>query len=248
MSNFIKWIGGGIGWAAGGPIGAIIGFLLGAFIDGIQSSSVEYKPHESGRFTRPQTTKEDFYISLLILSSVVMKADSRLLRSELNYIKEFLVRQFGKAETERLLPILKKILNQDVNVTQVANQIKMYMEYQSRLQLMHYLFGIANADKHVNGSELNILIVIHRALGITQKDFDSLKAMFVKDVKNSYAILEITPSATNDEVKKAYRKMATKYHPDKVAHLGEEVQKAAKEKFQELNSAYENIKKERGIN
>ena len=71
--------------------------------------------------------------------------------------------------------------------------------------------------------------------------------MFVPNTDGDYKILEIDPNATNDEVKKAYRRMAMKFHPDKVSTLGEEVQHAAKEKFQKVNQAYENIKKERKI-
>jgi DnaJ like chaperone protein len=71
--------------------------------------------------------------------------------------------------------------------------------------------------------------------------------MFVKDTSSAYKILEITPDANDEELKKAYRRMAMKYHPDKVAHLGQDVQKAANTKFQELIAAYEKIKKERGI-
>jgi DnaJ like chaperone protein len=82
-------------------------------------------------------------------------------------------------------------------------------------------------------------------LGISQGDYDSIKAMFVKDTESAYKILEIYPDASDQEVKAAYRKMAVKYHPDKVAHLGGKIQKVAKEKFQQLNNAYGEIKKER---
>jgi len=116
-----------------------------------------------------------------------------------------------------------------------------------RLQLLHYLFGISMADGHVHPSETDVIKLIASYLGINQKDFESIKAMFIKDTKSAYSILEITPDATDEEVKKAYRKMALKYHPDKVSHIGEDIQKAAKEKFQQLNAAYEAIKKERGI-
>ena len=78
-------------------------------------------------------------------------------------------------------------------------------------------------------------------------DFQSIQAMFYKDTKSSYKILEITQDVSDDDIKKAYRKMATKFHPDKVHHLGEEFQKMAEEKFKSLNDAYDQIKKERGI-
>lgn len=64
---------------------------------------------------------------------------------------------------------------------------------------------------------------------------------------SAYKILEIEPSATDSEIKKAYRKMAVKYHPDKVAHLGKEIQKTAEEKFKAVSDAYSEIKKKRNI-
>ena len=65
---------------------------------------------------------------------------------------------------------------------------------------------------------------------------------------NDYKILEISPDASDEEVKKAYRAAAKKHHPDKVSHLGEDVRKAAEEKFAQVNEAYERIKKARGMN
>lgn len=112
---------------------------------------------------------------------------------------------------------------------------------------MHFLFGLAAADAQVHASELKLITQIVGILGVSNSDFESIKAMFVKDTTSAYRILEITPDASDDELKKAYRRMALKYHPDRVAHLGDDVQKAANSKFQELNAAYEKIKKERGI-
>ncbi len=247
MAKFLKWLGGGIGWAAGGPIGAILGFALGSMIDGMQSGIYEYKPHQQPNFNRPQTTPNDFVISLLILSVAVMKSDSRVMRSELDYVKRFLVQQFGNNEAERQLLILRELLNKSYDLNQVGAQIRQYMEYPSRLQLMHFLFGLAGADNHVQAAELRTITQIASILGIRNSDFESIKAMFVKDTTSAYRILEVTPDASEEELKKAYRRMALKYHPDRVAHLGDDMQKAANAKFQELNAAYEQIKKERGI-
>ena len=80
---------------------------------------------------------------------------------------------------------------------------------------------------------------------INQNDYTSIKAMFVKDVESDYKILEISPESTDEDVKKAFRKMAVKYHPDKVGHLGSEVKSMAEEKFKMVNEAYNNIKKSR---
>jgi len=240
MTKFVKWIGGGLGWALGGPIGGLLGFVIGSAVDGIKISTTT---------TRQQipTRSGDFSVSLLILSAAVMKADGKLLKSELDFIKNFFVRQFGVSETEEKMKIFREILKKDIPVQDVCMQIRQFMDVPSRLQLMHYLFGIAGADGQFHTKEIEVIQRMSVYLGINSSDFNSIKAMFVGDVDSAYKILEISKDASDDEVKKAYRKMALKYHPDKVSHLGEDVQKSAKEKFQKLNAAYEEIKKQRGI-
>jgi DnaJ like chaperone protein len=232
-----KWIGGGLGWAFGGPIGGILGFIFGSMYDGMQSGKYEYQPTQRG----------DFSVSLLVLAAAVMRADGKVMRSELSYVRMFFERNFGPEEAGKNIYLLKEILKQDINLREVCMQIQTYMEYASRLQLIHFLFGIAQADGKFDPKEVGVIQQIAQYLNISQADYESIKAMFIKDTKSAYRILEISESATNDEIKKAYRKMAVKYHPDKVSHLGEDVQKAAKEKFQKVSDAYEQIKKERGI-
>jgi len=249
MAKYGKWIGGGLGWALGGPIGGILGFVFGSMFDGMQSGNFEYKGGQGYYAQQGQQTQQgDFVVSLIILSAAIMKADGKVLKSELNYVKAFLQNQFGELEAKQRLTLLKEVLKQSIDVQSVSLQIKKYMEYPSRLQLLHYLYGISSADGQVHPSEVDMIEVIGRTLGISTNDLDSIKAMFVKDVNSAYKILEISSDATDDEVKKAYRKMAVKYHPDKVSHLGGDVKKAAKEKFQQMNAAYEEIKKQRGIN
>jgi DnaJ like chaperone protein len=205
--------------------------------DGMQSGTYEYQP----------TRRGDFSVSLLVLAAAVMRADGKVMRSELSYVRMFFERNFGPEEAGRNIQLLKEILKQDINLREVCMQIQTYMEYASRLQLVHFLFGISQSDGNFHPKEVEVISQIAQYLNISQADYNSIKAMFIKDTKSAYKILEITENANNDDIKKAYRKMAVKYHPDKVSHLGEDVQKAAKEKFQTLNEAYEQIKKERGI-
>ncbi|MCB8995232.1 MAG: TerB family tellurite resistance protein [Bacteroidales bacterium] len=239
MSKYSRWIAGGLGWAFFGPIGGILGFVIGSVVDGAQSENVQQRAGS--------TTTGDFAVSLLVLIAAVMKADGKVLKSELDYVKQYFVQSFGEGRAGEAIMMLRDILNQDIDVREVSLQIKTRMDYSSRLQLMHLLFGVSNADGRVHPSELEILSKIAGFLGINTKDFDSIKSMVVPNTDAAYTILEVDRTASDEEVKKAYRKMAIKYHPDKVSYLGEEFRKTANEKFQKVNEAYEKIKKERGI-
>lgn len=243
--NYLKWIGGGLGWALGGPIGAILGFALGSMFGGEGLVTTEQAQSRSRTFRR--TSTDDFMVSLLVLSAAVMKADGKVLKSELDYVKEFYVRQFGEHKAQEQVLLLREILKQPLQLRQVCIQIRMNMQHPLRLQLIHYLFGLAQADGTLHTSELNVIENIARDLGISQKDFVSIRAMFKRDTSSAYDILEITEDATDQEIKKAYRKMATKYHPDKLSSLGPDIQKAAQDKFVKVQEAYEIIKKQRNI-
>lgn len=250
MAKFGKWIGGGLGWAVGGPIGAIFGFIVGSIVDGSTTQvQTGAGPGFGGRPTgySARTTTGGYVMSLLVLTAAVMKADGKVLKSELDYVKRFLVQNFGEASATEATRMLRDILQQTIPVNEVCRQIQQNMNYSARLQLLHFLYGIAQADGHVDASEQQLIINIGRQMGIDSSDLNSIQAMFVHDIDKDYKILEIDPNATEEEIKKAYRRMAMKYHPDKVSHLGEDFQKAANEKFQKVNEAYENIKKERKI-
>lgn len=253
--SFAKWIGGVLGWAMGGPIGGVIGFALGSIADdktftGAPNQQQRGQQQTSGRNYeqyRHHTRSGDFASALLVLSASVMKADNKLLKVELDYIRNFFVQQFGQEAATQHMGVLKGLLQRDIPLRDVCEQIRYYMEHSMRLQLMYYLFGIAKADGHVDKTEIDVLSRIAQYLGINEKDYASLKAMHFKDEGSMYKILEIEKNATDEEVKKAYRKMAMKYHPDKLRNLGPEHEKAAKEKFQQVQEAYDEIKKVRGF-
>lgn len=239
MAKFGKWIGGGLGWVLGGPIGGILGFIFGSMVDAMQSGQYENK----GAATQPG----DFTVSLLVLAASVMKADERVVKPELDYVRAFLNQQFGPEKGNQLTLVLRDLLKQSIDVPAVSSQIRQYMEYPVRLQLIHFLFGIALADGQSHPREIDMIGNISRFLGINDRDFQSIRAMFVKDMDSAYRVLEVSPDASDEDLRKAYRRMAVKYHPDKVSHLGEDVQRAAKDKFQKLNQAFQEIKKQRGM-
>ncbi len=243
MSLGKKILWGGLGWAMGGPIGAIIGFAFAALSD---QAPQKFRSAQQ-RSTIPRTGTIDFMASLLVLLASVMKADDRLLRSELEYIKRFLRNQFNKDDANNYIILYREILKQEYSLHQVCKQIQRSMDHPSRLELMHILFNLSAADGQTHQKEIDVIELIARYLNISANDFASIKAMFVKSTISSYEILEIDPPATNVEVKKAFRKMAKKYHPDKVIHLGKELQESAEEKFVAVNKAYKAIKHERGM-
>ena len=243
MAKFGKWIGGGLGWAVLGPIGAIIGFAVGSLFDSSDKVVYSGQPNYSGR----ASSRNSFLVSLLVLIAEVMRADGKVVQSELNYVKQYFLKSFGEQASQEALMLLRDILKQDVPLRDVCFQVRGNMDYPSRLQLLHLLFGISDADGVRHPKEIEVITRIADWIGVSTADFNSIGAMFVDSMEANYKILEISPNATNDELKKAYRAMAIKYHPDKVGYLGEDIRKTAEQKFKKVNEAYEKIKKERGI-
>lgn len=264
--SFAKWIGGALGWSFGGPIGAIIGLAIGSLIDGAsaqsgsllgegqpqqrrrgRSSSPYSSRTQTRRKSRPQTQSGDFEVSLLILASVIIKADGVQDQSELDYVRQQFVNMYGKERANHAFRLFKNINKQEIPVRKVCFQIRDMMDHSSRLQLLHFLFGIAKADGVVTDSEIDQIYMMAGYLRISNRDYESIKAMFYNSKDNAYKILEIDKSATVDEIKTAYRKMAKKYHPDRIVHLGKEHQEGAEEKFRQVQNSYEQLQKERGF-
>lgn len=251
---------------------AILGFIIGSIVDVYPIIKKQLNAFQNGEFQgafnraggmggqsygnpqdifnyyQRQSQRYDFPTMLIALSAAVMKADGKVLKVELNYVKNFFSRQFGDQFNTTHLQTLKEFIDApNIPIDEICRDINMRMQPAMRTQLIHYLFGIAKADGTVGNAESDLINRISRLLGVGTSDYTSVKNMFQRDTDSDFKILGITKDATDDEVKKAYRKMAIKFHPDKVAQMGEEYQKGAKEKFQQINDAYEAIKKARGI-
>lgn len=259
--SFVKWIGASLGWSFGGPIGAIIGLALGGIADaftkgdfkkflgnGASTQAGRSRTGYDGSARATSRTKPgDFEVSLLILSSVVIKADGHQDQRELDFVRQQFVSMYGKERANHAFALFKNINQQQIPVRQVCLQIQQMMDHPSRLQLLHFLFAIAKSDGTVLENEVTQIYSISGYLGISSRDFESIKAMFYNSCDSAYSILEITKNASVDDIKAAYRRMAKKYHPDKVIHLGEEHRKGAEEKFRQVQEAYETLQKERGL-
>lgn len=265
-----KLLGGGLGWIlGGGPIGALIGVAIGSAFDNGGSKIFQEEKKKGGR---QQTQRGDFSAVLIVVSAAVMKADGKVLKSELDFVRKYFVRNFGEEVAIEKIKILGEVLKQDIPIEDVARQIRANMRVSEKRLLLQYLFGIAIADGHIDSSELAMIERISRGIGISSIEFLSMKAMFTQTqggyqrsysqgsnrnhqaprkrtvpISQSYSVLGLSSSSTDDQLKKAYRKLAVKYHPDKVAHLGEDHIRTAEEKFQKVQEAYENVKTSRGL-
>ena len=233
---------------------AILAFIIASLFESGRTQQRRGQGRQGGfaqdpfEFYRQSSSKYDIPTMLMALSAAVMKADGKVLKAELDYVKQFFSQQFGNQFNSRHLQVLKQFLDSDrIPLNEICSDIRNRMPAEVRAQLVHYLFGIAKADGNVAESELKSIENIANLLGVSQQEFISLKNMFYRDVNSDYKILGVTASASNEEVKKAYRKMAITHHPDKVASMGEEYQKGAQEKFLKIQEAYENIKKNRGF-
>lgn len=233
-----KWILGGLGFVLGGPIGALIGVGIASLFD------TDHQSTTNTRTRNARATQGDIRVSIIVLLACVIKADGRVLKSEISFVKPFLVRNFGEEGAKQALQLLKQLLEQSINPTDVAQQIRQHVNYSVRLELVHLLLEVAKADGEVVDAETHIIELIATQMGISAADYQSLLSLYRThtDENWAYTALEIQPTATDDEVKKAYRRMAMKYHPDKVANAGEEIRQQATEKFRKINEAYEAIK------
>lgn len=196
-----------------------------------------------------QSRRFDFIKALLILIAAMMKADGNVKRVELDYVKARLVALLGYDEAKNAILQLRDILKSNNNLYNAMIQIRTVVDYHSRLEIINILYGIAKADGVVSADELALIRNIAVGIGLSSADTESIIGTYASpgNIDASYKVLEITPEATDDEVKKAYRTMAMKFHPDKVAGLGDEVVKNAEERFRKVQEAYETIKRARGI-
>jgi len=238
--KFIKFLFSvGIGWWMAGPIGGIVGGIIAHFIENSNENQLDAHFYSQ---------RDGFMVSLLVLMAAVMKADGKVLKSELEFVKLHLQSILGNEKSQQALIVLREVLKKEIPLSEVCHQIRVNIDYNSKTQLLHLLFELGKSDGYLVEGECGVIHNISRMLGVSEADYESVLNMFYKSAESAYKILEVDPLVSDEDLKKAYRKMAIRFHPDKVAHLGEEFQASAKVKFQKVNEAYDQIKKERGIN
>lgn len=239
----IKWFAAFLGYYFFRFPGALLGFFVGGIIEKINNGNNSL--FQTKIYTRDPRT---FQLNLLALSATVIKADGQIKSQELQFVRNFFITNYGKDQASQIFDTFNSEIKKEAqNINELARIFVHKTPYETRLQVLHFLFGVANADGIISKSELLKIDQIASALELRHSDFESIKAMFVRETDRAYKILEISSNATNDEVKKAYREMVKKYHPDKLRSKDPALIKGAKEKFQEVQKAYEEIQKARAI-
>lgn len=272
---FGKWILGLLGLQIGGPIGALAGFILGALFDGVGQSDKDNKriydgdgSYGDGRSQQEQYRQHQehskegernaFRFSLLVLASYIIRADGKVMHSEMDLVRQWLRTNFGEEAVREGEQVLTRLFEQqkvmgaatdEETVLKCCQQLRDMMAYEQRLQLLHFLSMIAQADGSVVAQEIDALRRCAAGLGLSPAEVDRM--LNLHDASSSldaaYKVLGVNASVTNDELKRAYRRLALQNHPDRVASLGDDVRRAAEKRFQEINAAKETIWKARGI-
>lgn len=275
MAKYGKWIGGFIGLIAGGPLGALAGFALGSLLDedgdDVQKINPNSYGHRSSAYSNTQSQanyqsrtryeeeqRNTFRFSLLVLASYIIRADGKVMHSEMNLLRQWLRNNFGQNAVDDGEQIILKLFEQQKllghsefrsMVMGSCEQLRQIMSYEQRLQLLNFLVMIVQADGVVATTEVNALRECTLALGLSETDLNSMLNLqdAGTNLDAAYKVLGVSPTATNDEVKAAFRRLALQNHPDKVASLGKDVRKAAEKKFKEINAAKETIWKARKL-
>lgn len=230
----------------------ILFFIIRSLFDSFAGYSHTSSGNDSYSGNYGRNAQSNFVEALLVLIAAMMKSDGQVKKVELDYVKKILLNYLGEQKALEALHRLRDILKMNIDINRVCMSIHYSVDYSVRLEIIHVLYGIAAADGVVTNDERNLVFKIGYAIGLSVADIESLFGTYTQNYSNdniaeAYKVLEIPETASDDEVKKAYRNMAKKYHPDTVAELGESAQKAAEAKFKKLKEAYEKVKESRGM-
>lgn len=253
-----RWIGATWGILSGGILGALAGYCFGGLLDMffLATKNVETNNrYTDARGNGGDVSRDEFWFSFLVLSAYVIAADGKVMHSEMKKVRQFLRKNGGEVAVAQGEEILKKLFEYkkkqsveewESQMDKACAEIGASMNSNYLLQIMSFLAEVVKADNRIEVSEVEALKHIARAFYLDESIVDQLLHLGNDSLEDAYNLLGIKPDASDEEVRRAYRKMALQFHPDKVATLGDDVKEAAKIKFQQINAAKELIDKSRG--
>ena len=247
-----KWIGGILGFVfGGGVLGAIAGYVLGSLFD---NSKTGPDPISENPEDLQAQSRNRFLFSLLVLAAHIIQADGKIMHSEMEFMRRFLRRTFGPEAEQQGNEILLRLYEYrkqqgdsawQSQIRQSCHELTSLMPEADRTQLATLLAEIAKADGNIDATEVAALREIIVNLGLNPRLTEQLLSLGGTTLEDAYSVLGLTPDASDEEVRRAYRKLVVENHPDRVAHLGDDVKEAATKKLQQITEAKELIDKMR---
>ncbi len=243
----MKWkgkaIGASLGFLFGGPFGAILGAMTGSFFDASSQEQIA-----TGRPRNEHERSLNFITHLVGILISIAKADGRVSTHEIKVIENAFVSFGFKGEDLNFIRnLIKRTVSVNLDLQAVCYEFKRYSSYEERLSLLRIVYMVAFADKEFHANEESMINRIIGFMEVSVDDAFEIRGEFCSDNDKHYRLLNTTRDASVEDIKKAYRHLSKKYHPDRVSHLGDEFAKLASEKFQKINESYKKIKSEKGF-
>lgn len=264
MSCLGALLGATIGSFFGGPLGAIAGAVFGALAGGSRTETRrDYRqdrqqdPYSTmwGQRMRPQEHAQmTFFVGAFSILGKLASVDGQVTPKERAKVEEFIDRELrlDSATRANALKIFETASASSESFYSLANQF--YAEFRTQPQFFEILIDImlrvAAADNSsLSQAEETLIRDAVHIFRFSDARYEQLKARYVQKSSSAYAVLGCSPGDSNEQIKKAYRKLVSEYHPDKFASKGlpEEFAQVAADKFREIQAAYEEIQKERGL-
>lgn len=237
MAKYEKWLGAGLGWAiTGNPLGGLLGFLAGHVIES-----------KAGKAEPSANDISEIEANLLVLASYMIKADGKVSLSEIEFTQQFLNKYFGEEHSARRAQMLHHCLQKEYDLTVVCDQLRLYTEHATRIQVVRFMFDLAQSDGELTQRENYFIFKIAGYLTVNDVDFERIKQEHTAKHSSVYDVLGIANHATPAEIRNAYRQLVLKYHPDRNTSATESEKKKLALRFQQIQEAYEKIKAERGF-
>jgi len=263
MNWWGKLVGGAFGFMLGGPIGAILGAALGHQFDHGLGGIMKDESLGVGATERVQAA---FFTATFSIMGYLAKADGRVSEQEIHTARHVMSQmRLSEEQKAAAMHLFNEGKQAGFPFEDVLEQFRRECARRTNLlqMFLEIMISTAMADGVLHANEQKLLYQISDHLHYPRKFFDRLLSMvqgqqqYAHSVQggghvsldDAYAVLGVDKSATDAEIKKAYRRLMNQHHPDKLVSKGlpEEMMTIAKEKTQEIKAAYEDIKQSRGM-